>query len=201
MSKVHKQHYQIFYGWIIVLVCFIIIALVFGIRLTFGLFFEALTRANDAGVREFDWTRSDTAGAFSLTMIIFALTSMPIGWLLDRWGARRVFSLGVAIVATGLLMTSQMTNLFHFYLYYGVWTGFGITVLGLSMHAATLSRWFDRLGRRGLAIGIAFSGTGIGVLFLSPTVERIITFYGWRNAYLFLGCLIAVLVTIILKNL
>ena len=192
MVKVQKQRYQFFYGWMVVLVCFTIISLVFGIRLTFGLFFEALTRANESGVQEFDWTRSSTAGAFSVTMVIFALTSMPIGWLLDRWGPRLVFSLGLIIVSTGLVMSSRMTTLFHFYLYYGVWTGFGITVLGLSMHATTISRWFDRLGRRGLAIGIAFSGTGVGIFFLAPLVERTITFYGWRNAYIFLGCLLLI---------
>ncbi len=165
------------------------IALVFGVRLSFGIFFEALTRAGPNGA-EFDWTRADTAGAFSVTMIVFASTSTLFGWMLDRWGARRVYVLGIFFVSSGLVMTSRMTSLLEFYLYFGVWTAIGITILGLSIQAATLSRWFARTGRRGLAIGLAFSGTGIGIVVLAPIVERVITAYGWRNAYLLLAALV-----------
>ncbi|MEZ4582961.1 MAG: MFS transporter [Caldilineaceae bacterium] len=138
------QRPGIFYGWVIVLVSFLIIAFVFGVRLSFGIFFDALTRDSDFG-----WSRADTAGVFSVTMLVFAATSTSIGWLLDRWGPRRVYSAGILIMASGLWLTSRMTSLLDFYLFYGVWTGLGITVLGLSMHAATIARWFDRLGRRG----------------------------------------------------
>lgn len=123
-----------FYGWVIVLVSFLIIAFVFGVRLSFGIFFDTLTRDSDFG-----WSRADTAGVFSVTMLVFAATSTSIGWLLDRWGPRRVYSAGILIVASGLWLTSRMTSLLDFYLFYGVWTGLGITVLGLSMHAATIA--------------------------------------------------------------
>ena len=176
---------NIFYGWVIVFVCFIIIGLAFGIRLTFGLFFDTLTRGGD-----FSWGRANTAGVFSTTMIVFALGSAPCGWMLDRWGTRRLFAAGVLVMASGLASTSRMTSLFQFYLFYGVVTGLGITMLGLSMQAATISRWFDRTGRRGLAIGIAFSGTGFGILILAPILEQIISQLDWRTAYIFLAALL-----------
>ncbi|MCB9160601.1 MAG: MFS transporter [Caldilineaceae bacterium] len=188
-----------FYGWVIVLVSFLIIAFVFGVRLSFGIFFDALTRDSDFG-----WSRADTAGVFSVTMLVFAATSTSIGWLLDRWGPRRVYSAGILIMASGLWLTSRMTSLLDFYLFYGVWTGLGITVLGLSMHAATIARWFDRLGRRGLAIGLAFSGSGIGILVLAPIIERTISAAGWRAAYVMLAVLLSVttlpLIALLLRN-
>ena len=68
------QRPGIFYGWVIVLVSFLIIAFVFGVRLSFGIFFDALTRESDFG-----WSRADTAGVFSVTMLVFAATSTSIG--------------------------------------------------------------------------------------------------------------------------
>jgi len=176
------QKRNFFYGWAVVFVCCVVISLVFTVRLSFGIFFEALTRPSEGGA-EFNWRRADTAGVFSTTMIVFALTSTLVGWLLDRWGARRVMSVGILVVASGLFMTSRMKNLGEFYLYYGIWTGLGITILGLSVHASVISRWFAKAGRRGLAIGVAFSGTGIGILLLAPILERLVSTFGWRVAY------------------
>lgn len=174
---------NIFYGWAVVFVCFVVISAIFTVRLSFGIFFEALTRAGDGGAAEFDWTRADTAGVFSVTMIVFALGSTLVGWLLDRWGGRRVMALGILVGASGLWMTSTMTSLREFTLYYGVWTGLGIVILGLSVHASVISRWFAQAGRRGLAIGLAFAGTGIGILVLAPVLERVVSIWGWRVAY------------------
>lgn len=181
--------HNIFYGWIVVFVCFVVISLVFGVRLSFGLFFDALTRPG-AGGETFGWTRGDTAGIFSISMVVFAATGTLFGWLLDRWGPRRLFVLGLLLMISGLVLTSRMTSLWQFALYYGVWTSLGITALGLSIQAATVSRWFDRLGRRGLAIGLAFAGSGAGILVMAPLVERIISLFGWRQAYLVLALLL-----------
>jgi len=168
----------LFYGWVIVALSFFLIALIFGVRLSFGIFLDVLTRS------ELGWSRAATAGVFSVTMVVFTLLGLPAGWLLDRFGARRVYLFGLLVMVSGLVMTSRMGSLVQFYLFYGVWTGAGITILGLSIHAATLSRWFGRDGRRGLAIGLAFAGTGVGILVLGPTVERVIALYDWSTAFL-----------------
>lgn len=186
---------NIFYGWIIVFVCFVSIFTVFGIRLSFGIFFDVLTRENS----QFNWTRAQTASVFSTTMIVFALFSTVSGWAFDRFGPRPVFITGTTMVGTGLILTSRMTGLFEFFLYYGIWTGIGITILGLAIQAAAISQWFSYLGRRGLAIGIAFSGTGAGILFMAPLVERIVTIYDWRMAFLVLaGLMLGINIPILL---
>jgi MFS family permease len=172
----------IFYGWVVVLVCFLVLCVNFGVRLSFGIFFEALTRGG-----EFGWTRADTAGVFSLSVLVQAFTSALVGWLLDRFGARWVYAIGLLILGGGLALTSRIHSLLDFYLAFGLLTGLGTAVLGLTIHGTMVSRWFDRRGPRGLAIGVAYAGTGIGILLLAPLLEAVIAAAGWRSAYLLLA--------------
>ncbi|NJN15625.1 MAG: MFS transporter [Oscillochloris sp.] len=174
----------LFYGWVIVWICFLVLCVNFAVRLSFGIFFEAFTRGN-----EFNWTRADTAGVFSLSVLVQAFTSGLVGWMLDRLGARAVYVIGLLVLGSGLIVTSRMQSLVDFFLAFGIWTGLGTAILGLTIHGATISRWFGRDGGRGLAIGMAYAGTGMGILVLAPLLERVIATIGWREAYLMLaGC-------------
>jgi MFS family permease len=77
----------------------------------------------------------------------------------------------------------------------GVIAGVGYTILGLGPIASLIARWFKR--RRGMAIGIAFAGTGVGTLLITPGTEYVISALGWQFAYISLAGLTLLIIPFI----
>jgi MFS family permease len=175
-----------FYGWVIVAVAFVTLGIAFGIWYSFSVFFLVI-------IKEFGWTRAAASSIFSIFIFCQALMGLLTGFLQDRFGPRKTIPFGTFLLALALILTSQAREIWHFSLAYGVMAGSGISLLGFSSHSAFIPKWFER--RRGLAIGIAMSGIGFGMLFLVPLAEKLITLYGWRSTYLFLAALVLFLVT------
>jgi MFS family permease len=172
-----------FYGWIIIAVTFVTMAIGVNARTAFSLLFPPI-------LGEFGWDRGVTAGAFSFGFVISAIASPLIGRLMDRLGPRSVMELGVALMAAGLLLAPLTTQPWHLYLTIGVLVGAGSVCLGYSGQSLYLPNWFIR--RRGLAIGFAFAGVGIGSMSLLPWVQLMIDGSGWRTACTAMGILILV---------
>jgi MFS family permease len=172
-----------FYGWIIVAVTFVTMAIGVNARTAFSLFFPPI-------IDEFGWERGVTAGAFSFGFVVSAAVSPLIGRLMDRSGPRAVMELGVALMAGGLLLAPLTTQPWHLYVTIGAMVGAGSVCLGYSGQSLFLPNWFIR--RRGLAIGLAFAGVGIGSMTLLPWVQLMIEQTGWRTACTAMGILILV---------
>src|SRR5437763_16041486 len=88
---------RFFYGWVIVVVTFVTMAIGVNARTAFSLFFPPI-------VDEFGWERGVTAGAFSFGFLVSGAVRPLIGRLMDRAGPRAVLELGVARMAGGLLL-------------------------------------------------------------------------------------------------
>ena len=172
-----------FYGWIIIAVTFVTMAIGVNARTAFSLFFPPI-------VDEFGWERGVTAGAFSFGFLVSGAVSPLIGRMMDRLGPRAVMELGVALMAGGLLMAPLTSRPWHLYLTIGVMVGAGSVCLGYSGQSLFLPNWFNR--RRGLAMGLAFAGVGIGSMTLLPWVQHMIEQTGWRTACTAMGILILV---------
>jgi MFS family permease len=172
-----------FYGWIIIAVTFVTMAIGVNARTAFSLFFPPI-------IAEFGWDRGVTAGAFSFGFVVSAAVSPVIGRLMDHFGPRSVMELGVALMAAGLLLAPLTSQPWHLYLTIGVLVGAGSICLGYSGQSLYLPNWFNR--RRGLAIGLAFAGVGIGSMTLLPWVQVMIDQTGWRSACTAIGLLVLV---------
>ena len=172
-----------FYGWIIVAVTFVTMAIGVNARTAFSLLFPPI-------LSEFGWERGVTAGAFWFGFVVSGAVSPLIGRLMDRAGPRAVMELGVALMAGGLLLAPLTSEPWHLYLTIGVMVGTGSTCLGYSGQSQFLPNWFVR--RRGLAMGIAFAGVGIGSVTLLPWVQQMIETTGWRTACTAMGIVVLI---------
>ena len=183
MTVQFQRRLPFFYGWIIVVVTFVTMAIGVNARTAFSLFFPPI-------IDEFGWERGVTAGAFSFGFVISAAVSPLIGRLMDRGGPRAVMELGVALMGGGLLLAPLTTQPWHLYLTIGVMVGAGSVCLGYSGQSLFLPNWFIR--RRGLAMGLAFAGVGIGSMTLLPWVQHMIEQTGWRTACTAMGIVVLV---------
>src|SRR6202035_3349005 len=168
-------------GWVIVAVVFVTMAIGVNARTAFSLFFPPI-------LAEFGWERGITAGAFSFGFVASAVMSPLIGRLMDRAGPSAVMELGVVLMGGGLLLAPLTREPWHLYLTIGVMVGSGSVCLGYSGQSLFLPNWFVR--SRGLAIGLAFAGVGIGSMTLLPWVQHMIEQTGWRTACTAMGILV-----------
>ena len=183
MKETLPHRLPFFYGWVVVAVTFVTMGIGVNARTAFSLFYPPI-------LSEFGWERGVTAGAFSFGFVVSAVISPLIGRLMDRAGPRAVMELGVALMAGGLLLAPLTREPWHLYLTIGVMVGAGSVCLGYSGFSLFLPNWFIR--RRGLAIGIAFAGVGIGSVTLLPWAQHVIEQSGWRTACTAIGLMVLI---------
>jgi len=172
-------------AWIIVGVSFATLGLAYGVWYSFSVFFVAL-------LREFGWSRSLAAGAFSVFVIVHSVIGPFVGGMVDRFGPRRVILLGSLFLGMGLALCSLTRTWWHYYIFFGAVTAVGVGSIGWVPHTTIIQRWFK--ANRGLAIGIVSSGIGFGILVCVPSVQHLISRVGWRMAYRVMACFIPLIV-------
>ena len=169
-----KEKKDLSYRWIIVAASFVILALVFGVWYSFSVFFVAL-------LREFGWSRSMGAGAFSLVIVISNLVGPFVGSLTYSAGARKVLITGALILGAGLALCSLTRTWWQYYLFLSVVTAVGVGTTGWVPNITLIQLWFAE--KRGLAVGIISSGVGVGILVCVPSIQYLMDQVGWRMAY------------------
>lgn len=170
-----------FYGWVIVGAALLSLGLTYSVMYSFSVFYVAL-------LEEFHWSRASSAGIFSTFVIVGGLASPISGALVDRFGSGRVVAVGGAMLAAGMLICSWLTELWQFYLAFGVVAALGTAATGWTPCVTMINRWFR--SRLGIVLGIASGGIGMGIFVVVPAVQAIIQGIGWRAAYVTLGVVV-----------
>ena len=132
----------------------------------------------------------------SISMIVCVVLMPFFGTLFKRFGFKRIAIISAVICGLILMGYSISSELWHFYVLAFVcglfMNGFGIMAVGI-----LVNKWFT--DKKGLATGIAFSGSGLLAAILIPIANRFIELNGWRWTYRFLGCAaLVILVPVIL---
>lgn len=182
MTSMTAAPTRMFYGWWMVLVCCITMAvgpiLITG---TFSIFIKPLAE-------EFGWSRGAISFAFSIVAFLIAFYAPLLGWLVDRFGPRTVILSGAVVFGAGFcsfwFLTASLWQLYGCYLL----TAFGGASLTSIPFATAIANWFTY--RRGLALGFMGVGVFLGGMYAPPLVTYIITTIGWRWAYVTMGVLI-----------
>ena len=167
-------------GWQIVLAGFFGVMVSFAaiVPYTFGLFIKPLAA-------DFGWHREAISAGFSIAALTVAAASPFLGFLLDRFGPRRIILPCIAVFAAALASLVFLTpHILHFYL-----TFFAIGLVGNGTayigYTRAISTWFN--ARRGLALSVMLAGSACGAMILPVITQAAITHFGWRNAYALLG--------------
>jgi len=180
---------RLFYGWVIVGITIVSMALIYGIRHSFSVFFPSI-------LDEFGWSRGSTAFMLSLNLLFYGFVAPVAGSLGDRWKPHRLMPIGVAVLALATVGSAFTQELWHFYLLIGVLMPIGTACCGWPLLAPTLANWFAK--RRGLAIGLGQIGAGLSFTY-GMFAEFVISRLGWRYAYFVLaGILVAVMLPLYL---
>jgi sugar phosphate permease len=180
---------RIFYGWIVVAVCFVVNFVVFGIAInTFTVYVKPIQA-------EMGWSRGDISLGMSLGGLAMALSAPFMGSLIDRVGARVIMAVGAVVVGLGSVLISQAQSLPYFYaVYFGSGIGqAGATIIPISL---VISNWFKV--QRGRALGFVMTGTGLGAMVMVPVSSWVVITWGWRTSLFVMGCAIMLVAPLVL---
>lgn len=145
----------------------------------------------DFMVKDFGFSRAEvTSGNAFGKMVVAPLFGFLAGWLIDRYGPRRLMMLGIVLAGIALVGLSHASALWIFYFFY-VFNALGYVFGGPLPCQVLISRWFDK--NRGKAMGIAYLGIGAGGAIVPLLATNLEKSFGWQNALTILGILIVVI--------
>jgi MFS family permease len=168
-----------YYGWVLMVVLGITTIISYG---TTQYLFGVLVVPIDT---TFHWGRASISGAYALGLIIAGLLGVPIGYLVDRWGARLLMSCGSALAGLALIGLARVEALWQFSL---LWSGGLGLAMALTLYPVTftvVANWFVR--KRGSALAILTLVGGLSSPICIPLAGTLVAHSGWRATLMVLG--------------
>jgi len=155
-----------------------------------GIMFYGLTFFYDFWVQEFGWTRATVTSGNAFAKILVGLFGFVVGYLIDRFGPRKMMLAGILMAGCAVIGLGLMTSLWQFYVFY-IFSALGYMCGGPLPNQVLTSRWFDKA--RGKAMGFAYLGIGIGGMLAPQIAKALNVEFGYRHALVILGITMIVL--------
>ncbi|XID95573.1 MFS transporter [Paenibacillaceae bacterium WGS1546] len=185
----------IHYGWIILLLAFLALLTVQGVRSAFGAFMVPWEH-------EFHATRSAVSLVAVISFIVYGISQPIIGYLIDRLGIRKVLSYSALIVGMSTLLMFFATSMWQLLILFGFFSSVGFGGASSVTASVAVTNWFHR--RRGVALGAITAGMSAGQLVVVPLSLLLIERYDWRLAGLIIGaalvCIVFPLLYLLLRT-
>ncbi len=166
------------YAWVVLAAACVLNIFARADQGSFGVFVDPL-------VQQFGWKRGDISFAYSLAFLVGLPTVVVMGWLGDRFGARRLMFGAAVLIGTGTILMGTIEELWQFYAVYGF-------MVGSMGHAAfsvllpvIVTRWFYH--RLGIAMGIYFASQGLGPVIFAPLFRWLLETRGWHHTFTLIG--------------
>ncbi len=152
----------------------VMLSLAMGMRQSLGLFQPHMIR--DLGI-----TTADFSLAIAIQNIVWGLTQPFIGAMVDKRGARPIAVAGVLIYAAGLLMSIYATSVLVLTLGMGVCIGLALSCTASNTAMSVTSRTVSP-SQRSMAMGAVSAVGSLGLMFISPMAQGVISSGGWQIA-------------------
>jgi MFS family permease len=161
------------YAWVVVAVTLVTLMAAQAVRAAPGVIIVPLEQ-------EFGWDRAAISLAVGVSLLTFGLGGPLGGWLLERFGPRRLLLGGLLLIGLGLIALVNVNALWQLYVVWGIVIGLGTGAAGQVASAAIAQRWFRT--HRGLIVGLFGGATSAGQLVFVPAMAALTVTLGWRSA-------------------
>jgi len=159
------------YGWVVVGVTFLTLLIGAGVRSAPGVLMVPLES-------EFHWSRATISFAIAVSLVLYGLIGPFAASFMERFGLRRTMLSALALLATGVALTTLMRQSWQLVMLWGVVVGVGAGIIANVLGAVVAARWFTT--RRGLVIGVLTGAAAGGQLIFLPSFALITAAFGWR---------------------
>jgi MFS family permease len=175
------KKYKLHYEWVILTAACVLSIVSRADSASFGVFIDPL-------VEQFGWKRGDISFAYALAFLAGLPAMVAMGWLGDRYGARKLMIGSSLVIATGTVLLGTIKELWHFYVYYGLFVGSLGNAAFMVLLPVIVTRWFHR--HMGVALGIYWAAMGAGPMIFAPLFRWLIETRGWERSFTLIGFIV-----------
>jgi len=157
--------------WVVVWLCFAVLSIVMSAR-------QVVAIMTDDWTRTLGWSKTFISSGQSVALVMVAIAAPIAGNLADRYGARVMLTVGLLVVAAGLILFASFPVAALYIIGYGLVGGIGFATANMHLISTAIAKLFTE--QRGLATGIANSGATAGQFITVPLVTAGLAYVSWQ---------------------